>query len=226
MYSAILNQYRNIIPYIWWNDIIEQPVWYPADYVFRDRFTAAVPAEYYWEYFSELLSALQLHAVLSQPHRTSIRSNQASRSTKCRFRGLSGTRTVRVMDFNSPIEGSGLISKCVISCGGRKQVASRHCTFWANNLKPFCCACCWLTVVVCPLLINVCVLCEQWRHSLYLPWTELNTSQAQQFCGQHSFSLQSQMELSQKRLSWRRDHAATAQVRTCVALGMCPRRGQ
>lgn len=154
------------------------------------------------------------------------RSNQASRSTKCRFRGLSGTRTVRVMDFNSPIEGSGLISKCVISCGGRKQVASRHFTFWANNLKPFCSACCWLTVVVCPLLINVCVLCAQCRHSLYLPWTELNTSQAQQFCGQHSFSLQSQMELSQKRLSWRRDHAATAQVRTCVALGMCPRRGQ
>lgn len=70
------------------------------------------------------------------------------------------------------------------------------------------------------------VFCELCLVSFYLPWTELNTSRALQFCGQRSFSLQSQMELSQRRLPWHRYLGATSQVKICPAPGMCPRHGQ
>lgn len=61
-----------------------------------------------------------------QSNQSSSKANQAvfspPLSTKCRLTGLSGIRTVRLMHFNSPIVGSGLISKSLISWGKKKNM--------------------------------------------------------------------------------------------------------
>lgn len=82
-------------------------------------------------------------------HTTSKAIPQACLSTKCRFSGLSGTSTVRVTDFSSPIVGSGFILKCLISCvccggggqGKKKKRSEIHFNFWKGSSV---CVCLWI----------------------------------------------------------------------------------
>lgn len=81
----------------------------------------------YWQLYSSVIRRTTSKAI-----------PQACLSTKCRFNGLSGTSTVRVTDFSSPIVGSGLISKCLISCGGVKRNFKKggqrsHFNFWTDS---------------------------------------------------------------------------------------------
>lgn len=71
----------------------------------------------FWDAYKQFNSFSIIHATFAI--KPICNANQAAflapLSTKCRLTALSGIRTVRLMHFNSPIVGSGLISKCLIS---------------------------------------------------------------------------------------------------------------